>query len=79
MRYCGRHVVSVGLPTERACFVGTATTAKKAPLPDPLYVYCTVFLLADHEPVERPNVPGGNAGETWMLGLRTAILGQDFY
>ena len=36
--------------------LGSATTAKKAPLPDPLYVYCTkIFLsfylqLADHRP-----------------------------
>jgi hypothetical protein len=26
--------------------LGTATTAKKAPLPDPLYVYCTKMLFA---------------------------------
>jgi hypothetical protein len=25
--------------------LGTATTAKKAPLPDPLYVYCTKMLF----------------------------------
>jgi hypothetical protein len=24
--------------------LGTATTAKMAPLPDPLYVYCTIIL-----------------------------------
>jgi hypothetical protein len=24
--------------------LGTATTAKKAPLPDPLYVYCTKMI-----------------------------------
>jgi hypothetical protein len=30
--------------------LGTATTAKKAPLPDPLYVYCTkcFFALESH-------------------------------
>ena len=27
--------------TVRKLILGSATTAKKAPLPDPLYVYCT--------------------------------------
>lgn len=38
----------------------TATTAKKAPLPDPLYVYCTKMLLAS-EPLaviqRAPSIP----------------------
>jgi hypothetical protein len=34
------------LITRNLLILGTATTAKKAPLPDPLYVYCTkMFLL----------------------------------
>jgi hypothetical protein len=34
------------LITRNLLIPGTATTAKKAPLPDPLYVYCTkMFLL----------------------------------
>jgi hypothetical protein len=35
------------LRTRKLLIPGTATTAKKAPLPDPLYVYCTkmIFVL----------------------------------
>jgi hypothetical protein len=29
------------LTTRKLLILGSATTAKKAPLPDPLYVYCT--------------------------------------
>ena len=38
---------------------GTATTAKKAPLPDPLYVYCTkmLFALESHGHTLRPQYP----------------------
>jgi hypothetical protein len=32
------------LTTRNLLILGTATTAKKAPLPDPLYVYCTKML-----------------------------------
>ena len=32
------------LITRNLLILGTATTAKKAPLPDPLYVYCTKIL-----------------------------------
>jgi hypothetical protein len=32
------------LITRNLLILGTATTAKKAPLPDPLYVYCTKML-----------------------------------
>jgi hypothetical protein len=32
------------LTTRKLLIPGTATTAKKAPLPDPLYVYCTKML-----------------------------------
>jgi len=32
------------LTTRKLLILGTATTAKKAPLPDPLYVYCTKTL-----------------------------------
>src|SRR5208337_1871630 len=39
------------LITRNLLILGTATTAKKAPLPDPLYVYCTkcfsFYCLAD--------------------------------
>jgi hypothetical protein len=34
------------LITRNLLIPGTATTAKKAPLPDPLYVYCTKIFLA---------------------------------
>ena len=34
------------LRTRKLLILGTATTAKKAPLPDPLYVYCTKMLFA---------------------------------
>ena len=33
------------LITRKLLIPGTATTAKKAPLPDPLYVYCTKMLF----------------------------------
>jgi hypothetical protein len=33
------------LITRKLLILGIATTAKKAPLPDPLYVYCTKILL----------------------------------
>ena len=32
------------LITRNLLILGTATKAKKAPLPDPLYVYCTKIL-----------------------------------
>ena len=34
------------LITRKLLILGTATTAKRAPLPDPLYVYCTKMLFA---------------------------------
>jgi hypothetical protein len=34
------------LTTRKLLILGTARTAKKAPLPNPLYVYCTKMLLA---------------------------------
>src|ERR1700682_1777181 len=34
------------LITRNLLILGTATTAKKAPLPDPLYVYCTKMVFA---------------------------------
>jgi hypothetical protein len=34
------------LITRDLLILGTATKAKKAPLPDPLYVYCTKMLCA---------------------------------
>ena len=34
------------LTARKLLILGTATTAKKAPLPDPLYVYCTKMLFA---------------------------------
>ena len=33
------------LITRNLLILGTATRAKKAPLPDPLYVYCTKMLF----------------------------------
>ena len=38
------------LITRNLLILGIATTAKKAPLPDPLYVYCTKMLLALESP-----------------------------
>ena len=34
------------LITRKLLILGIATRAKKAPLPDPLYVYCTKILFA---------------------------------
>jgi len=34
------------LRTHKLLILGTARSAKKAPLPDPLYVYCTKRLFA---------------------------------
>jgi hypothetical protein len=34
------------LITRNLLILGTATTAKRAPLPDPLYVYCTKMFFA---------------------------------
>jgi hypothetical protein len=34
------------LITRNLLILGSATKAKKAPLPDPLYVYCTKMLFA---------------------------------
>ena len=34
------------LITGKLLILGTATTAKQAPLPNPLYVYCTKMLFA---------------------------------
>jgi hypothetical protein len=38
--------LSTVLTTRKLLILGTATTAKKAPWPDPLYVYCTKILFA---------------------------------
>jgi hypothetical protein len=40
----GVELISV-LTTRKLLILGTATTAKKAPLPNPLYVYCTKILF----------------------------------
>ena len=47
------------LITRNLLILGTATTAKKAPLPDPLYVYCTkmLFALESHRHTLRPQYP----------------------
>ena len=34
------------LAARKLLILGSATRAKKAPLPDPLYVYCTIFCFA---------------------------------
>ena len=34
------------LTARKLLILGSATRAKKAPLPDPLYVYCTFFCFA---------------------------------
>jgi hypothetical protein len=41
------------LITRNLLILGTATTAKKAPLPDPLYVYCTKMPFRSDKPVIR--------------------------
>jgi hypothetical protein len=38
------------LTTRKLLILGTATIAKKAPLPDPLYVYCTKMLSNSSRP-----------------------------
>jgi hypothetical protein len=38
------------LITRNLLILRTATTAKKAPLPDPLYVYCTKMLFPRESP-----------------------------
>ena len=38
------------LITRNLLILGSATTAKKAPLPDPLYVYCTKILFSRSSP-----------------------------
>ena len=47
------------LITRNLLILGTATTAKKAPLPDPLYVYCTkyVSLLRPADSRSRHSIP----------------------
>jgi hypothetical protein len=47
------------LVTRKLLILGTATTAKKACLPDPLYVYCTKMLLAleSSKTTSRPQYP----------------------
>ena len=44
MEAVGVELISV-LTTRKLLILGTARTAKKAPLPDPLYVYCTKMLF----------------------------------
>ena len=47
------------LTTRKLLIRGTATTAKKAPLPNPLYVYCTkmLFALESKGDTKRPQYP----------------------
>jgi hypothetical protein len=47
------------LITRKLLILGPATTAKKAPLPNPLYVYCTkmVFALESPDATQRPQYP----------------------
>ena len=44
MEAAGVELISV-LTARKLLILGTATTPKKAPLPDPLYVYCTKWFL----------------------------------
>jgi hypothetical protein len=52
------------LTARKLLILGTATTAKKAPLPDPLYVYCTkmLFVLEATETTLAKTVSHGFAG-----------------
>src|ERR1700686_48395 len=47
------------LITRKLLILGTATTAKKAPLPDPLYVYCTkmLSLWTSADSISRHSIP----------------------
>jgi hypothetical protein len=47
------------LTARKLLIPGTATTAKKAPLPDPLYVYCTKMLFAPEggDGISDPSIP----------------------
>ena len=50
------------LTARKLLIPGTATTAKKAPLPDPLYVYCTKMLFAPEggDGISDPSIPQGS-------------------
>src|SRR5208282_3999946 len=45
LKSAGVELITI-LITRNLLILGTATKAKKAPLPDPLYVYCTKMLFA---------------------------------
>jgi hypothetical protein len=62
------------LITRNLLILGTATKAKKAPLPDPLYVYCTKILSCSYRPRahHEPSIPHFAAMAKEELGLRLA-------
>jgi hypothetical protein len=47
------------LTTRNLLVLRSATTAKKAPLPDPLYVYCTkmLFVSDTNQGINGPSIP----------------------
>jgi hypothetical protein len=58
------------LITRNLLILGTATTAKKAPLPDPLYVYCTKKLCSGVPQTHiAPTVSHRFAGLNWEKTL----------
>jgi hypothetical protein len=62
------------LITRNLLILGTATTAKKAPLPDPLYVYCLKMFFAPESNRHHMATIVAEAG-TARLGGRVCELG----
>ena len=58
MEATGVELITV-LIARKLLIPGSATTAKKAPLPNPLYVYCTkmLFALESRRPTQPPQYP----------------------
>ena len=75
------------LITRKLLILGIATRAKKAPLPDPLYVYCTKILFAlqthrhhiatqypmDSASMEREKTPSSQNSAPWTWAGFTGI------
>jgi len=68
------------LITRNLLILGTATTAKKAPLPDPLYVYCTkmFFALESDRPHSDPG-PRVQGACFWLDSRASATPKQTFF
>ena len=59
------------LTARKLLILGSATTAKKAPLPDPLYVYCTIFSPP-------PRGESGTVNEPSIPQIRPDLIGEKF-